>query len=248
MDGAERAAVVGQALQLVFADWYPRASAAEARELISKEWAAERAKQMRLGVPVGVGSVWPAHGEDTHTTHLSTADSDGMMVALTQTLGPAMGSSVATDGLGFLYASTLGGYFGRLQPGERFRSNISPFMVLKDGEPVMVLGAAGGSMIEPAIVNTIVHFIDEGLSFAEAVAAPRVAQGSDGIEMETHVGAGWHPDVVEGVRALGLRVREVPRMGGFGRIHGIYYDAATGEWEGVADPDWEGTALGARRR
>ena len=113
----------------------------------------------------------------------------------------------------------------------------------------MVLGAAGGSMIEPAIVNTIVHFIDEGLSFAEAVGAPRVAPGMDGgISMETHVGAGWHPQLVESVRDMGFQVREVPRTGAFGRIHGIHYNAVTGQWEGVADPDWEGTALGARRR
>ena len=49
-----------------------------------------------------------------------------MFVALTQTLGPNMGCSVVTDGLGFLYAAMLGGYLGRVEPGERARSSISP--------------------------------------------------------------------------------------------------------------------------
>ena len=61
-----------------------------------------------------------------HTTHLTTADANGMFVALTQTLGPNMGSSVVTPGLGYLYASTLGGYLGRMEPGDRARSFISP--------------------------------------------------------------------------------------------------------------------------
>ncbi len=248
MNAAERAALVAQALRLAFEDWDGGGSVEAAREIISKEWAAERATQIRIGVAAERETAF-AHPEGSHTTHLSTADADGMMVSLTQTIGPGMGSRVATPGLGFLYAATLGGYLGYMEPGQRAGSNISPFMVLKDGEPVLVLGAAGGSMIEPAIVNAIVHFIDEGLSFAEAVAAPRIASGrSGGVSMETHVGAGWHPDVVEGVRALGLEVREVPRTGAFGRIHGIHYNAVTGQWEGVADPDWEGSALGARKR
>ena len=184
-----------------------------------------------------------------HTTHLSTADDSGMMVALTQTLGPTMGSKVVTPGLGFLYASTLGGYLGRVEPGERARSNISPFMVMDHGTPLLVLGAAGGAQIPVAVVNAIVHFIDDGLPFPEAVTAPRV--GPDrrgGVVLETHEGAGFTPELVEAVRALGLTVRETPREAAFGRVHGIRYFSETGRWEGVADPDWGGSALGARFR
>jgi hypothetical protein len=64
--------------------------------------------------------------------------------------------------------------------------------------------------------------------------------------METHRGAGWSPDLVASVRAVGLEIREVPREAAFGRIHGIAFDVAAGIWVGVADPDWEGSALGAR--
>jgi gamma-glutamyltranspeptidase/glutathione hydrolase len=201
------------------------------------------------GTHPDLASVWERLPEG-NTTHLSTADSDGMTVALTQTLGPAMGSKVATPGLGFLYASTLGGgYLRPMAPGERAATNISPLLVLKNGEPVLILGAAGGGMIPVAIVNALVHFVDEGLPFPEAVTAPRVAGGLGGpLVMETHQGPGWSPSLVEEVRALGIEVRELDRTGAFGRIHGIRYFSGTGQWEGVADPDWEGTALGARRR
>ena len=77
-----------------------------------------------------------------------------MMVALTQTLGPNMGSKVVTPGLGFLYASTLGGYLGRMEPGQRARSFISPVMVFRDGAPVLAMGAAGGSRIVAGRVLT----------------------------------------------------------------------------------------------
>jgi len=247
MEPPERVAHVGQALALAVQDWRDQGDPGEAGHFTSKEFAARRAAEIRLGRPVRVGEDAVGHPEETHTTHLSTADRDGMMVALTQTLGPVMGSKVATPGLGFLYASTLGGYLGEMEPGERARSNICPFMVFRDGEPVLVLGAAGGGMIPVAVVNAIVHFVDEGLPFPEAVTAPRIAPGSGAFSMETHVGAGWSPALVEAVRYLGMEVREVPREAAFGRIHGIRYHPATGQWEGVADPDWEGTAMGARR-
>ena len=261
MTPAERAALVGRALELAFQDWRLQGPPEMARQLTSKEWAAERAAEIDLPLSVGVsgsgmatggpalpGLAWGDPARMEHTTHLSTADAGGMMVALTQTLGPSMGSKVATPGLGFLYASTLGGYLGSMEPGERARSNICPLLVLEDGEPLMVLGAAGGRMIPVAVVNAIVHFVDGGLSFPEAVMAPRVAPDREtGLLLETHPGAGWSPALVETVRELGVEIRSIPREASFGRIHGIRWDRERRVWVGMADPDWEGTALGVRR-
>ena len=253
MDPAERTAHVGMALTLAFQDWQLQGPPEMAEQLTSKEWAAQRAsamKEMVSGRSVGAvaGNENPlAHLTGSHTTHLSTADESGMMVALTQTLGPNMGSKVVTPGLGFLYASTLGGYLGYMEPGERARSNICPFMVLDDGAPLLVLGGAGGAQIPVAVVNAIVHFVDEGLPFPEALNAPRVGPNrTGGLLLETHSGAGYSKDLVEAVRAMGVDVQETPRPAAFGRIHGIRYHAQTGNWEGAADPDWGGSALGAR--
>ena len=197
----------------------------------------------------------PGPDDEGHTTHLSTTDADGMAVALTQTLGPAMGSKIATPGLGFLYAATLGGYLGRLEPGERARSNISPLMVLDGREPMLVLGAAGGARIVSAVVQAVCRIVDQGLSLPEALAAARVhpMQGflnspgaESGFQMETSSGIGWSQEVIAELRELGFAVQEVPRDGAFGRIHGISYDAATSTWTGAADPDWEGSAAAPR--
>jgi gamma-glutamyltranspeptidase/glutathione hydrolase len=185
-----------------------------------------------------------------HTTHLSTADANGMFVSLTQTLGPNMGSKVVTPGLGFLHASTLGGYLGTMtQPGMRARSNICPFIVMKDGEVVLVLGGAGGGMIPPAVVHAITRVIDFGMELPHALAEPRVAGGfGGGLNAETSPGIGWTDGEIAQMEALGLDINGQPRTGAFGRIHGIQYDPDTRTFIGAADPDWEGSARGPMPR
>ena len=76
---------------------------------------------------------------DGHTTHLTTADKMGNVVSLTQTIGPTMGSKVATKGLGFLYAVNLGGYLGEYKPGDRSNSHISPTLFMKNGKVQLAL-------------------------------------------------------------------------------------------------------------
>ena len=244
------AGLVGTAVARAFTE---RAAARESAGgdlafMTDKRWAAGVAGD--LEVPGTVRRVAMADWDDTgwgpshgHTTHLSAADGDGMYVALTQTIGPNLGSRVATPGLGFLYAATLGGYLGYMEPGERARSSISPLMVVRDGEPVLVLGAAGGARIISAVVQAVLRVVDQDMSLPDALAAARVHPIDGGIAMETSPGIGWGPEVVAEVESWGMEVQEVEREGAFGRIHGIWVDGATGELIGVADPDWEGAAI-----
>jgi gamma-glutamyltranspeptidase/glutathione hydrolase len=209
----------------------------------------------RADAPADASPAPPAWLEDVgHTTHLTAADADGMVVALTQSLGPAMGSKVAAPGLGFLYAATLGGYLGRMEPGERARSHISPFMVERDGEPFLALGAAGGGRIPTAIVAVVSRVVDRRMRLAEALRAPRVvpsfgSQADEGdadapreIDVETATGLGFAPDVVARLRSMGYAVDTISRVGAFGRIHAVRWHPESGQWEGAADPDWEGAA------
>ena len=168
-----------------------------------------------------------------------------VVLALTQTLGPSMGSGVVTPGLGFLYASTLGGYLGRMEAGERARSFISPVLVLKDGKPVLALGAAGGARIVSGVTQVISRVIDDGMTLAEALEAPRVHMDWDGrLNAETSPVIGWTPAQIEDMRRLGLDLAETSRPGAFSRVHAVQFDPETGTWYGAADPDWEGSARG----
>jgi gamma-glutamyltranspeptidase/glutathione hydrolase len=254
MDDEEWAAVIGQALGAASRELDGLGTDTAAARATSKAWAATVAEQIRIpgARPFESAPSLPPPGPrgdgHGHTTHLTTADAEGMMVALTQTLGPAMGSKVVTPGLGFLYASTLGGYLGRMDAGERARSFISPGMVFRDGEPVLALGAAGGARIVSGVVQVISRVIDDGMSLAAALEAPRVHMERNGsLNAETSPDIGWTPAQLADIQALGIDVTETTRAGAFSRVHAVLYDAATGLWHGGADPDWEGTARGPRR-
>ena len=256
MTEAEWFAITGQALRMAQRELGVLGTDSAAARATSKAFAAQLAAELKAPgrVAAGRGSPLPPLGprDDLmgHTTHLSTADANGMYVSLTQTLGPNMGSKVVTPGLGFLYASTLGGYLGTMtEPGMRARSNICPLMVVKDGEVILVLGAAGGGMIPPAVVHAITRVIDFGMDLPSALAEPRVAGGfgADTYNAETSPGIGWTDAELDEMRALGLEINAQPRSGAFGRVHGIQFDPATRTWIGAADPDWEGSARGPSR-
>ncbi|MGE0442294.1 MAG: gamma-glutamyltransferase [Gemmatimonadales bacterium] len=245
------AAVTAQAIRIASGELGGLGSDSAALRATSKDWARRMAETVRLP---GMGPAAATAGgdrpdEEGHfTTHIVVADSAGMLVSLTQTVGPIMGSRVATKGLGVHYAATLGGYLSSIEAGARARSFVSPFLVLKDGEPFLVVGAAGGSRIPAAIVQVISRVIDDGMDVAEAMAAPRVFMPSDTlIEMETSA-PGWRPAAVEAVRGFGFRVRAVPAPGSFARAQVLRFRKDAGEWEAVSEPDDEGMALGAVRR
>lgn len=250
MSEAEWFAITGQALRMASRELAVLGPDTTAARATSKVYATALADEVMAPATAPSRPLPALEYDDAHTlghtTHLSTADADGMVVSLTQTLGPNMGSKVVTPGLGFLYASTLGGYLSSVdEPGERARSNIAPVIVSRDGEVILVLGAAGGGMIPPAVVHAITRVIDFGLDLPHALAAPRVAGGGGGaFNAETSPGIGWTEAQLDEMRALGLEIQPVPRVGAFGRVHGVQFDPATGTWTGGADPDWEGVARG----
>lgn len=264
LDEDDWALAVAEAIRVGYLDRPNQDSMDDAARLTSKAWAAERAGMMRVpaGAAAGtsaaalrVSGARLALAEDGHTTHLTAADGSGMVVALTQSLGPNMGSKVVTPGLGFLYAATLGGYLGRMEAGERARSHISPFMVERGGEPFLALGAAGGGRIPTAIVAVISRVIDRGMTLEDALRAPRIVPdfpsqtvGGDpdaetAVALEVGTGMGFMDDAVEALRAAGIEVEAVDRDGAFGRVHAVRWHADTGLWEAAADPDWEGAAV-----
>ena len=203
------------------------------------------------------GDTW---GEDSHhTTHFVTADCSGMVVSITQTVGPLFGSKVITPGLGFVYASTMGTYLSNSDqvPGSRPRTTIAPTIVTKDGQTVMVLGAAGGLRILSGIAQTISRHIDRNLAIKKAVAAPRihpemVRNKETGkrrfvgtkFSAEFTPNNGWVAADSIAWKAAGFEVTPIDRYGAFARVHAVTYDPETNIWTGVADPDWEGTAEG----
>ncbi len=209
----------------------------------SKEYAKNKADSIKASITKTVAMAtedWMV--KDGHTTHFSVADKDGNMIAITQTVGPNMGSKVASLGLGFIYATTLGGYLGDFKGGQRASSHISPTIITKNGTPYLVLGAAGGSRIPTAIVQTISRMIDRNMNLSQALAAGRVHSVDTAVLIEMHEGTTWNTSDIDELNGMGLDVVEVDRTGAFGRVHAVHYDEASRTWIGGADPDWEGTS------
>ena len=173
-----------------------------------------------------------------HTTHLTTADKKGNIVSLTQTIGPLMGSKVASKELGFLYAVTLGGYLGNYKPGDRANSHISPTLIFKDNSPVLALGAAGGSRIITAITQVTSRYISQKNSLSKALELPRVYPYDDTLQIENH---GSLKNINAKLNQKMTPFKLIDGIARFGRIHAVALDSINQKWIGAADPDWEGT-------
>ena len=235
---------VYHAIESAYLDRKNQKSLLDAEKLTSKKWAEKRAAEIHneqafvdwddlpesFTAPMG------------HTTHLTVVDKNGMVVSLTQTVGTTMGSKVVTPGLGFVYAQTLGGYLGEVKPGQRAASHISPIIVSKDGSPILALGAAGGARIPSAIVAVISRVIDQDHSLEKAMVLPRVYPQKEGIDLEWTGVNGWTSADSIYYTEMGHAVTIQKQKGKFGRVHAIIKNNKTGEWIGVADPDWEGSA------
>jgi gamma-glutamyltranspeptidase / glutathione hydrolase len=174
------------------------------RQLLSQAFADERAclisataapKPVPPGSPDGSYAPCPtassqaAEGgqENSSTTHLTSWDRWGNIVAYTLTIEQTGGSGIVVPGRGFLLNNELTDFnFTPTQgtapdpnlpaPGKRPRSSMSPTIVLDDGMPVLAVGSPGGSMIITTVLQTLLNRLDFGETLPEAVAAPRASQ------------------------------------------------------------------------
>ena len=174
-----------------------------------------------------------------HTTHLTAADQWGNSISLTQTVGPTMGSKVATKGLGFIYAVTLGGYLGSYKPGDRVNSHISPTLIANsEGEIQIALGAAGGSRIVTAITQVLSRYLGQQLPLEKALFMPRVYPNKDSLWIENHSEV---TSINAAFDAATMPVKYINEVAKFGRVHAVAKAPNASKWIGAADPDWEGT-------
>jgi gamma-glutamyltranspeptidase/glutathione hydrolase len=146
--------------------------------LVSKEYAAERAKLIRpdrINPDVRPGQA-PSRGD---TTYFSVADKDGMMVSLIQSNFRGMGSGLVADGLGFMFHDrgqlfTLqDGHPNAYAPGKRPFQTIIPGFATRGGKPWLSFGVMGGDMQPQGQTQVIVNRVDHGLDAQAAGDSPR---------------------------------------------------------------------------
>jgi len=185
-----------------------------------------------------------------HTTHFSVADAEGNWVGCTATVNTSFGSKVVVPGTGlvlnnemddFAAAPGVANHFGlvgaeanAVAGGKRPLSSMSPTLVLKEGKPVLVVGAAGGPTIISQTVLAIVRVVDFGRSAGEALAAPRFHHQWRPDELR--LDRAWGEGMAEKLRAKGHRVVWVDALGATQAV-GL---GSGGGFDAVSDPRVEG--------
>jgi gamma-glutamyltranspeptidase/glutathione hydrolase len=168
--------------------------------LLSKEYAAERRKlidpnkaslELRPGTPekfmrsttlldrpVSVN----LDGDAEHTgdtSYIAIVDKDRNMVGFEPSLHSAFGTGVVMGDTGFIfncrgdYYSLVPGEANALAPGKRPRSTLQSTLVMKDGQPHMVLGSPGGDDQIMRTLQTLLNMIEFGMDVQQAIESPR---------------------------------------------------------------------------
>jgi len=172
--------------------------------------------------PAG-GKAAPTTYEGENTTHLTTADKWGNVVAYTLTIEQTGGSGITVPDRGFILNNELTDFsFAPASPavhdpnlpgpGKRPRSSISPTIVLdRHARPVVALGSPGGATIVTTVLQTLTGFLDRGLPLVDAIAAPRASQRN---QTTTELEPGlWNSPSRGRLEAIGHGFRQNPEIG-----------------------------------
>ncbi len=113
-----------------------------------------------------------------NTTHISIIDEERNAVSVTTTNGE--GSGVIIPETGIMLNNMLGeedlnpeGFF-KWPAYIRLPSMMSPTIVLKDGEPILILGSAGSNRIRSAIIQVILNHLIFNMNIVDSVNSPRL--------------------------------------------------------------------------
>ncbi len=128
--------------------------------------------------------------ESEETTHISLVDSKGNAIAMTLTLNGYYGSHIVSKKYGIVLNNQMDDFttlpnksnmFGlvqgknnSVQGGKRPLSSMTPTIVERNKQTVMVLGGAGGPTIITAVLQTLYRHLVNKLNLEQAVHSPRL--------------------------------------------------------------------------
>jgi gamma-glutamyltranspeptidase/glutathione hydrolase len=196
-----------------------------------------------------------ARKESTQTTHYSVVDGKGNAVSTTTTLNGGFGGGAYVGGAGFFLNNEMDDFaaqpgvpnmFGLVQgeanaiaPGKRMLSSMTPSILLgRDGRVLLVAGAAGGPTITTTTVQLVLNVVDNGMSLAEAMSAPRLHEQAwpDRLMYED---GGMPTAVADSLKAAGYELQAVGHLANANSIMRV-----PNGWAGMSEPRSSGGAVG----
>ncbi len=253
--------VLVEAIKLAFADrakYYadPEFVDVPVETLISKDYAAERRRQIspdRAARRVAAGDI---RLQDGDTVYLTVADKNGNMVSLIQSNYNGMGSGMTPGDLGFVLQNradlfSLDPHHANvLEPGKRPFHTIIPAFVMKDGRPLLSFGLMGGAMQPQGHAQIIVNLVDFGMNLQEAGDAGRVyhkgsAEPTGGVMRDggvVHLESEFSIETRRKLAAFGHRLG--PSNSEFGGYQAIMRDDEEGVYYGASEVRKDGQAAG----
>lgn len=180
------------------------------------------------------GGVGPEHFS---TTHFSTVDIEGNIVAATNTINYWFGSKVIVPEYQILVNNQMDDFspdpssVNAPEPGKIPLSSMSPTIILDpQGRPFMTLGAAGARKILTTVAQVIVNVIDRGMTMSEAIEAPRIWTDMEGTTiLEATVG----PQAIDVLTKKGYQLNTGETYHGV--CQGIIFDHAKKQMNAAAD-------------
>ena len=251
-----------EAKKLAFADrakYYadPAFAKVPVADLISKEYAAKRAKLIDPKKALTDAPAGDPKLSTSETIYLTVVDKDRNCVSLIQSNYFGFGSGLSAPGTGFgiqnrgcLFALDEG-HANKLEPGKRPFHTIIPAMVTKDNKPFLSFGVMGGDMQPQGHAQVLVNLLDFGMNVQAAGDAPRVEhvghatpRGEPGAANGGTIKAehGIPEAVVKELERRGHVVDRVKVNGG--GYQGILIDPKTGVLHGGSESRKDGMAVG----
>ncbi|HEY5161343.1 MAG TPA: gamma-glutamyltransferase [Gaiellaceae bacterium] len=168
-----------------------------------------------------------AEGAGSHTTNLVAVDEKGNACVLTTSLGLGSGDYLPSYDLHL--NSMLGEkdlVSGELVPGERVLSMTAPSVAVDERGLALAIGAAGGTRLRSALVQSASGVLDEGLTPAEAIERPRFHPAGSVLNAEP----GVDEEALAELEASGWRVRRWSSLHHyFGGVSAIGREGAAGD-------------------